>query len=300
MKTSGITKANVFALGLVLNMILYKFYGGVFVSVFGANTLATLIITNLIVYGVPVIVYFMFSMDYVSDIIKINNPGILNILIITAISVFIQPLLMLISGISSLFFEPKTADYISTFMTLPLYYTILSTAFFPALTEEIAFRGIVFSNLKEKTLLKACVFSGLLFGMAHLNGEQFFYAFFMGIIFSYFVQRTDSIISSIVSHFVINGSQTLMTLYMLKQGTYNAQESAASFADLLPNIKLAAISLIPLATLFLVFEGNYRKKQRSSSVSMNISEYAFDSDESMLKPSFFIFLVVFAAYALFS
>jgi len=298
MYVSKISKANAFALGLVINMILYKFYGGAFAAVFGANSLSNLVITNLIVYGVPVIVYFMLCSDKPKDILKLNNPGIKNILLISAISFFIQPVLMLISALSTLVFEAKTVDYISTFKALPLYYTLLSTAFFPALTEEIAFRGVVFSNLKEKSLLKACVFSGLLFGMAHLNGEQFFYAFFMGIIFCYFVQRTGSVISSILSHFIINGTQTIMTLYMINSGNYDEtmQQTASTFADLLPSIKLAALSLLPLVLLFFLFETSYRKNNQYNTNSY----YTSDSSETLLKPAFFFFAAIFAFYTLFT
>jgi len=295
---SKISKANIFALGLVINMILYKFYGGVFASVFGANSLANLLITNLIVYGVPVIVYFAFCYDKPAEILKLNNPGIKNILLICAISFLIQPVLMLISAISTFFFEAKTVDYISTFKALPLYYPILSTAFFPAVTEEIAFRGIVFSNLKEKSLLKACAFSGLLFGMAHLNGEQFFYAFFMGIIFCYFVQRTGSVISSIVSHFIINGTQTLMTLFLINSGNYDEgiQQTASTLSDIIPSVKLAAAVIVPLILFFILFEKTYRQNR----YIRTYSGYQTDSSESMLKPAFFLFLAIFAFYALFT
>ena len=46
--------------------------------------------------------------------------------------------------------------------------------------------------------------SGLVFGLFHLNINQFCYAFVIGVVFAFLVEATGSIWSSVLAHFAIN------------------------------------------------------------------------------------------------
>ena len=81
---------------------------------------------------------------------------------------------------------------------------------FPAITEEITIRGIVLSGYDNKNIYVACIASGLLFGIMHLDPQQFLYATVLGFILALVVRITNSIFASAIIHFIINGTSITM------------------------------------------------------------------------------------------
>ncbi len=299
------TKANIFSLMVNIFMILYGIFGIFIAQIFGSGSFITLIISQIVVFIIPFMLYFFISGDSVKDMFKIKKISIANIIIIALISIFIQPILMAISSISSYFFGSSTTDYVSSMKDMPIYMIVLTTAVFPAIMEELTYRGIVFSNLRNKSITKACVFTGLLFGMAHLNGEQFFYAFFMGAVLSYFVYKTGSIFSSIVSHFTINFTQTMLMLYYLNTGILEetASQSTSFFETLQASFTLAAFAVIPLLLLFYLFEYvNRDKKEELNEIVIeneNILDYNKDYDEKLITAPFIANFAIFLFFVFF-
>ena len=51
---------------------------------------------------------------------------------------------------------------------------------------------------------KAALMSGLIFGLMHLNFNQFSYGFVLGVIFAAVVEASGSIYASMAIHFLIN------------------------------------------------------------------------------------------------
>jgi membrane protease YdiL (CAAX protease family) len=61
--------------------------------------------------------------------------------------------------------------------------TIISMAIFPAVTEELFFRGVILRRLRHNyPEKKAIFFSALFFGLMHLNPWQALHAFFSGLL----------------------------------------------------------------------------------------------------------------------
>lgn len=133
---------------------------------------------------------------------------------------------------------------------------------------------------------------GKLHGMAHLNFQQFTYAAIMGIIFCYFVYKTGSVFSSMLSHFVINGIQTILSALMLKTVSVQAANEQAKnvvFSDLVPFLNFALISIIPLIFLFIIFAQHNPKENRN---------HVTQSDKIFNLP-LFILVVIFIFYSSF-
>lgn len=301
MNFSKTSKASAFALMLTVNMILFSLYGGIFRNMLGADSLLFLIVSQLCVYLPPIWAYFFITRESPRSVFSLKAMGIKNILLIIGISIFIQPFLMLVSTLSSYVFGTETSDYIKSFSSLPIYYTVLSTSVFPAVFEELSFRGIVFSNLRSKSLLKACLFTGLLFGMAHLNGEQFFYAFFMGAVFCYLVYKTGSLAASMLSHFTINFTQTMLTLYYIKTGVYDTAPQANFSASILSAVMLTLYMLAPLILLFALFEYTNRRHETGGIIIEHEEDmdYSDDIGEKLISVPFILFAVIFVVYAIF-
>jgi len=88
--------------------------------------------------------------------------------------------------------------------------------------EELIFRKFIIDRLNiygEKT---AIFVSALLFGLFHGNLFQFFYAFFLGLIFGYVYLRYGKLLYTVLLHVIINFMGGVVSVFMLeKVGTDN-------------------------------------------------------------------------------
>lgn len=82
---------------------------------------------------------------------------------------------------------------------------LFCVAIVPCIMEEIVYRGIFYQGYRRVHPLGAAFLSAFLFGILHGNLNQFCYAFVMGIIFAFIIEATDSIISTMIIHFMMNG-----------------------------------------------------------------------------------------------
>lgn len=81
----------------------------------------------------------------------------------------------------------------------------LLTAILPGICEEILHRGIMLNCAKKSYNTKTVLLtSSLLFGLTHLNINQFFYAAILGYFMGYVNLICDSIYPSIIIHFMNN------------------------------------------------------------------------------------------------
>jgi membrane protease YdiL (CAAX protease family) len=103
----------------------------------------------------------------------------------------------LLSGGSA---ENVLLDYI---MGNPLY-SFLFTVLLAPFMEEFLFRKQIIDRLGKYGEKTAILFSGITFGLFHLNLFQFFYAFGLGVIFAYVYTRTRMLRYPVIMHMVIN------------------------------------------------------------------------------------------------
>lgn len=81
---------------------------------------------------------------------------------------------------------------------------IIEVAVFPAIVEEIIFRGVLFGCLREYGEVFAMVASAAVFGLFHGNIEQLVFAFLLGLVLAFVVIKTDSLFIAVLIHFVNN------------------------------------------------------------------------------------------------
>ena len=84
------------------------------------------------------------------------------------------------------------------------------SAMLPGICEEITHRGMLLNGLKKQGLGKALILSSLMFGLMHLNINQFFYAFVVGLIIGFIVICANSIIPAMIVHFTHNFINTYL------------------------------------------------------------------------------------------
>ncbi|MBQ7884716.1 MAG: CPBP family intramembrane metalloprotease [Clostridia bacterium] len=87
---------------------------------------------------------------------------------------------------------------------------VVVTAILPGICEEFCHRGLLVNGFKQLDIKKTVLLVGFLFGLMHLNVEQFFYASIIGMFLTLLVYITGSIIPSMIIHFMNN----FMGLYL--------------------------------------------------------------------------------------
>ena len=98
---------------------------------------------------------------------------------------------MLIGTLSSMFFPNLISKVVFEMNSLPLITKLAVIALTPAICEEITVRGIFLSGYKKVDIKISALMSGLIFGILHMNMQQFFYAFALGVLLAYLVHITN-------------------------------------------------------------------------------------------------------------
>lgn len=108
---------------------------------------------------------------------------------------------------------PSFATSISTqdYSIFSFIIQVVSVAIIPAICEETAHRGLLLNGLKGSGIVNAILLSSLLFGLMHLNINQFFYATILGFIIAMSAVISKSIIPAIIIHFMNNFISTYMS-----------------------------------------------------------------------------------------
>lgn len=108
---------------------------------------------------------------------------------------------------------------------------LICIAVVPAVLEEFMFRGVFAGYYREKGILTAALLSGLVFGLFHLNFNQFGYAFALGVAFALLLEGTGSIFYGMFAHFLINGFSVIITALSDKILPLTGEESIAAVAE---------------------------------------------------------------------
>ena len=211
---------------------------------------AYMLLAQMICFLPPIILYFIYTKKDIRRTLRLNPLGWKNLLLMISFAVSIQPVMSLLSYLMSLFFPNPVEQSVEGIQQSGLIISLLSVAVIPAFLEEIFSRGILMSGYQFLGKWKAAFVSALLFGLLHMNPQQFPYAFVVGFIFCFLVERTDSLYASILPHMVINAT-TVISIFTQGAGMGNVEmESGAILMTLL---MMALFSLPWLAVLLYIF-----------------------------------------------
>ncbi len=204
-------RANLYFLIILLGEIIGGQVLGIFYGILGITDIRLMLFLNhMILFIIPAIIYLIIVNPNIKQTFKLNKLYLKDFFLIIVLSFVSQPLVSLFSLITSFFFENDIGNFVSEISSTPFLIMLLLMAVMPAITEEITLRGIVQSGYDDKSDLKTCITIGLLFGIFHLNGQQFLYAAVLGGILAYLVRVTNSIFASMTLHFMINGTSVAM------------------------------------------------------------------------------------------
>lgn len=127
-----------------------------------------------------------------------------------------------------------------------VWLNLLVTAVMAPVVEELFFRKLLMDRLMGYGEWAAVLVSGLMFGMAHGNFGQFFYAFGIGLVWAYMYAKTGRISYTIVTHMIFNVIGGVMTIELAK-GIYGG---ADSFGIIRVLEEIFSINLSEVVTFF--------------------------------------------------
>lgn len=164
---------------------------------------------------IPVLVYVICTKGQAIRDIHFKKIKIENVLIVVIFSWLCMPIAGFLNVISMFFAENHVVATVGSLTDNPFIVNVLMIAVVPAILEEIAYRGITFYGLRKYGVVAAAVVSGALFGLNHMNINQFLYAALLGIALALMDEASDSILASMIMHFVFN-INTVLLIQMYK------------------------------------------------------------------------------------
>lgn len=208
-----IKKINIIYFITVLISILGSFFAS-YIYITTNNMVFTLLVSQVLLI-LPALAYIIGNKFDLRKTIRFNKIKFSNILLIIIFSYLAIPLMTLINLISMLFVKNNIQNTVEVIINEnPLYVSIFAIALIPCIFEETVYRGIFYNEYRKVSVINGILLSALLFALLHMNFNQFFYAFVMGIIFVILIEATDSILSSMIMHFIINGT-SVFNVYMV-------------------------------------------------------------------------------------
>lgn len=181
-------------------------------NILGSNVLLGLLYSQLIVI-IPTLCFLFYNKIDFKEIGPFHKINISSILMVILFTYLIMPLITTVN-IITLFFTDNTALELSnSIMDMPFILNFLMIAVLAPLSEEIIFRGIIFSGYKKKNIIVGAIYSGIIFGFMHMNFNQMSYAVIIGIILALLNEAAGSIWASITAHIVIN-AQNVIAMYV--------------------------------------------------------------------------------------
>lgn len=177
------------------------------------NYLLVLLLSQFVLI-LPTLIYLLIKKVNIRKLIRFNSIRLSNVVLLIVFSYLILPLMNLINAISMMYVQNDTATIISDIANNNSFYlTLFMVAFIPAVLEEAVYRGVFYNEYRKVNTIKGILLSGFLFGIMHGNINQFSYAFVMGMVFALLIEATNSIVSSMIVHFIINGTSVVL-LYL--------------------------------------------------------------------------------------
>jgi membrane protease YdiL (CAAX protease family) len=255
-----VTGANITFFSFTMAYILFTVMM-IFLEVIFGGKLATdnfmiiTLITQYVVILVPVFSYILIGNLGIKEILRLNNPGLVPLIIITLATIpasFVGNALnmLIIYPLSLIGKLPETPIPVSQNLSEVLV-MIFVIAVTPGICEEILNRGIFLKAYEKRGTYKAIVISGVFFGLFHFDMQNLLGPIFLGILFAYYVIRTNSIYSSMLAH-CLNNAYSVIIMYLLRNQDISSS-SEITFQQFGFSMLQGMIAFALLVVLLLIF-----------------------------------------------
>lgn len=187
-------------------IFLMKLYGAIGIT----DPKLILFLNHFIILIIPAIVFLIISKEPVKKTLRLKKLHWQDTLLIILLAFIVQPVMNFLSLITVFFFNNEVGAFVNNIISAPYILLLAVMALLPAISEEITLRGVILSGYDNKNRYVAAAITGLFFGILHLDPQQFLYTAALGFIFALVVRITGSIYSSMIMHFIINGTSVTL------------------------------------------------------------------------------------------
>ncbi len=163
----------------------------------------------------------------------------------------ISPFATWLNIVSQLFTKSVVAELTEDILSGSPVLILLMIGVVGPFCEEFVFRGVIFSGLKHSGRIFASILvSALFFGLMHMNLNQFFYAFALGIAFAFLREATGSLIPCLISHMLVNSSN--MMLEYIADFVVKLTGEGAGLAEMVSETEPTKNDLLFIAGVYLI------------------------------------------------
>lgn len=171
-------------------------------------------------------------------------------------TILLLPLTTLLNLISMLFVDNAMASTQADVSVNAFWINLLLMAVMPGISEEFITRGIYYHAYRQRGVWCAIIGSAIVFGLMHMNFNQFGYAFALGVAFGLLLEATGSIFATMLAHFTVNGwSVLMMEVSKALSGTEAVAEVASESAISTEDMLMAIAVYMVLAAIFTSLAG---------------------------------------------
>lgn len=146
---------------------------------------------------------------------------------------------------------------------LPVWAMLFIVVVWAPLAEELVFRGMIFRTLRKGfCFLPAALFSGLAFGVYHMNVVQGVYGAAFGVLLAFVYEKTNSLLGCYVFHFMFN-----LTNYLL--GWLQNVVNLPDYVMGLIILTMDALSVGGMILFILLFSKIYKEKKKPEQTAVS-------------------------------
>lgn len=255
------------------------------------------LIVSQLLFWIPIVLYFLVTRTNPLKVIPFHKISLSTICMVALFTILLIPVATWINMISMLFVENRVVSMDQMLQNNSFFSNVLLLALMPALSEEMMVRGVYFQQYKVSGILKGAVVSGIVFGMMHMNFNQFSYTLVLGIVFSLLVEATGSIFSSMIAHFIFNMQSVLVIQFQDRllgktEGAALQQAAQPELVQMLVSYTVVALIMGILAfSLFLWIVQHCKTTERMKQIFVsNRSEEG--NKIKVITPTFVIGIVL--------
>lgn len=274
-----LTGANIVFLIFTAVFIFYQIVIGILLGekFLTANIYLMLIINEFLLILAPVLIYAIAKKVDMKETFRLNRPGWIPSLLVIALSVPAYFVALMINNIVVYLLQfignipnqpipvPKTVPELIT--------GLLIIAVIPGICEETLHRGLMLKAYERRGTFRAIVITSIFFGIFHFDITNFLGPVLLGLLFGYYVIRTNSIFIAMLAHFLNNAIAEVTQYFWGSKAP--AENVAISSQELVQLILYGIIGLIVTAALIVLFkkatEGRTTEIPPISSVKKDIT-----------------------------
>lgn len=263
-----ISTAHLLLLATVLSQTLIGFLIRFLVNFFKLGNYTIVLFLAQFSLIIPLGIYCLVKKVNILKLIRFKGVNVPTMLLAAFVVIFSYPIVAFLNMVSMFFVENAMTNTMVALSSYNRLIVIFVMAIMPAVIEETLFRGMLYQSYCQRNRLAGVFLSAILFGLMHMNFNQMPYAIYLGIIMAFMLEASDSIVTAMIMHFILNGFSTMATL---SQGSEALVSSGDAFDSLFASNDarmqlvgiLGVVSLVCLVIVIALVAATFYVNHRS-------------------------------------